>query len=495
MRATTIIFEEDGAEPATSVNLVQPNRPHASSLQVEEVGSFIISKQEESVSYHHQIPGTPTQGIIQEADSEENIKFNRTTSRGISITSATSDEDAKGQGIYSRDIAVDEIQENIPFEDGYAEVRLKTTTIEETQVIVADVEDAEEVPASKARRATIDNLEDEHNQRRRKSHLVDAVDTSVDDEDFSSTKQTATTKQNLVKQEQAEVDVWADRDTDTLPPKKKQQAKIWTAEEAEEKTVEADKGDIDFWADRDTDDIRPKKQRGQSFQIEEAEERQFSSKKDDDDIWADRDTDDIRHKKQNAKVWHTEEVEEKQFSSKKEDINIWGDDDDDNNFSKRKQRASLYDTGDVQEVEHDLGKSARKPSSPTSVSPKSKYAEEDFWADRDDDKIPEKVEWRSKFDENKSNEKLLETDDDCPKKQKASIEDDDNVSDLIKRIQKQKSLIEDMMEQTQKQKIEERKAQIAKLKSSIDDGGGQNRPEGIYYLNLVKIDLHYTLKD
>lgn len=144
IRATTVIFEEDSSfdEPVIA-NIVLPNRPHATSLQVEEVGSFKFESNEQSVTYQvvdGSGDGRNMQGIIDEMDSdnEHSISQKRSASRNISIASASEDDLSVG---YAREVSVDEFQKDYQFEDGYANVKIKRTVVEEEEIYVGDVDD------------------------------------------------------------------------------------------------------------------------------------------------------------------------------------------------------------------------------------------------------------------------------------------------------------------------------------------------------------------
>lgn len=145
IRATTIIFEEDSSfdEPVIA-NIVLPNRPHATSLQVEEVGSFKFETNEQSVTYQvFDGSGDSRQGIIDEIDSDNEHSFSqKNRHRNVSIVSASEDENSVG---YAREISVDEFQKDFQFEDGYANVKIKKTVVEEEEVYMGDFDDISNV--------------------------------------------------------------------------------------------------------------------------------------------------------------------------------------------------------------------------------------------------------------------------------------------------------------------------------------------------------------
>lgn len=147
IRATTVIFEEDGdfdepeadaSSAATVANIILPNRPHQSALQVEEVASYQLESQlavESAVDVQR--------GIVDELDSDCGSSSATATqsvrkslySRNVSIVSAASEDDSAAVGSSGRDVAVEEYQQTIDLADGQAHVRFTKTVIEEQQVI------------------------------------------------------------------------------------------------------------------------------------------------------------------------------------------------------------------------------------------------------------------------------------------------------------------------------------------------------------------------
>lgn len=79
-------------------------------------------------------------GIIDEMDSdnEHSLSQKRSASRNISIASASEDESSVG---YAREVSVDEFQKDYQFEDGYANVKIKRTVVDEEEIYVGDADD------------------------------------------------------------------------------------------------------------------------------------------------------------------------------------------------------------------------------------------------------------------------------------------------------------------------------------------------------------------
>lgn len=152
LRATTVIFEEGASfddDGPVIANIVLPNKPHSSALQVEEVGSFQFETHERS-SYQ---TSEDIHGIIDEIDSDgdHSISFKRSVSRNVSIVSAASeDENIIGMSS-SRDVSVDEIHRDIQFDNGHAHIKFIKTVIEEQEVICEGVD---EVPKQETSSAT-----------------------------------------------------------------------------------------------------------------------------------------------------------------------------------------------------------------------------------------------------------------------------------------------------------------------------------------------------
>lgn len=108
---------------------------------MEEVGSFKLETNEQSVSYQV-IDGDGRQmhGIIDEMDSdtERGYTQKRGASRNVSIVSASEDDASVG---YAREVSVDEFQRDFQFEDGSANVFIKRTVIDEEEMYVASAGD------------------------------------------------------------------------------------------------------------------------------------------------------------------------------------------------------------------------------------------------------------------------------------------------------------------------------------------------------------------
>lgn len=147
LRATTVIFEEgsssfDEEDGPVIANIVLPNKPHSSAVQVEEMGSFKLETEAMytigSGSDCHTI-----HGIIDEIDSDgdlNNISYTRTVSRNVSIVSASEDEVSIGSGMMSssRDVTMDEFNRDVQFEDGHAHIKFIKTVIEEQEIVIDD---------------------------------------------------------------------------------------------------------------------------------------------------------------------------------------------------------------------------------------------------------------------------------------------------------------------------------------------------------------------
>lgn len=148
-RATTVILEEDGSvdDKSKTVNIILPPRKTAS--QVEEVGSYKLESHEQSISYQIMEDGDGKKirpGIVDELDSDtdRSTTRTRTTSRNISINSVQSDDEINTGGSKSRDITVSETKKNIPFEDGYAEMKITKIVMEEQEILTEELPEGEE---------------------------------------------------------------------------------------------------------------------------------------------------------------------------------------------------------------------------------------------------------------------------------------------------------------------------------------------------------------
>lgn len=186
-------------EEASTVNIVLPNRPHATALQVEEIGSYKLEQHEQSVSYQILDDGTEgksriyTQGIIDEIDSDTDHKGMRTsmtTSRNVSINSVSEDEGSVGTGTQiSRELHVEEQTKNVELDDGFAEIKVKRIVLQEEEVTTAEIHDADEnrFDIGDGKRATTKDLQRELEEK--KSHAKVASVEEAGDMDNEATAQ------------------------------------------------------------------------------------------------------------------------------------------------------------------------------------------------------------------------------------------------------------------------------------------------------------------
>lgn len=160
LRATTVILEEDSSfdEPVIA-NIILPNKPHSTALQVEEMGSFTLESNQQSYSYRTSSVdgGSIVHGVVDEidSDSDHNLSYKRSVSRNVSIVSASDDESSLGASVgnSSKDISIDEYQKDVQFEDGIAHIQFRKTVIEEQEIVLVD-------DIADARRPQIGNLAD-----------------------------------------------------------------------------------------------------------------------------------------------------------------------------------------------------------------------------------------------------------------------------------------------------------------------------------------------
>uniref|UniRef100_A0A182J430 Muscle M-line assembly protein unc-89 n=1 Tax=Anopheles atroparvus TaxID=41427 RepID=A0A182J430_ANOAO len=102
MRATTVIFEEDASSPIEVMQkIIYPNQPHASAFHVEEIDTITFVSPEQKRQYLSQASAsesTATRTVIEEIESDSEASVKERLSRGVSITSAASEEELR----YSR---------------------------------------------------------------------------------------------------------------------------------------------------------------------------------------------------------------------------------------------------------------------------------------------------------------------------------------------------------------------------------------------------------
>lgn len=192
-----MILEEDGSlEDATTVNIVLPNRPHATALQVEEIGSYKLEQHEQSVSYHildsdnEGKSSVYTHGIIDEVDSDNDHMKTRTsvtTSRNISINSVSEDEATPTGSQVTRELYVDEETKNIELDDGFAEMKVTRIVLQEEEVITAEIHEADEhiFSTGDIKKGVAIDLQTEVDGKRSRAKFASvesAADCEIDDE-------------------------------------------------------------------------------------------------------------------------------------------------------------------------------------------------------------------------------------------------------------------------------------------------------------------------
>uniref|UniRef100_A0A1B0DPE4 Uncharacterized protein n=1 Tax=Phlebotomus papatasi TaxID=29031 RepID=A0A1B0DPE4_PHLPP len=169
MRATTVIMEEDSSmQEPTITNVIPPNRPHATSLQVEEIGSFTFTSHDESITYETvDGSGRPLQGVIEEgeSDGEMSISHKKISSRGVSIMSASEDETSFRSGMLSREVSIDEVQKDMVLDEGAIKVKISERKSETLETFVGEMDGAEKVSKR--------DLSDENEAKKKRGRLFE----------------------------------------------------------------------------------------------------------------------------------------------------------------------------------------------------------------------------------------------------------------------------------------------------------------------------------
>lgn len=214
-------FDDD--EPVVA-NIILPNRPHQSAVQVEEVGSFkleSIGGQMYLTSEDGSASTTIRQGIIDEVDSDtgehSSTAFRRTIMRNVSIVSATSEDEQQAKLTSGRDVAIDEIERNVEFENGHSHIRVTKTVIEEQQVIEVDDNGTPMESATTVRR---DDTE--------RSATISETTSSEGKQILERSVEKSTVETNETNENEEKT---TDTIIDAKPPKR---AKVWTVENVEE---------------------------------------------------------------------------------------------------------------------------------------------------------------------------------------------------------------------------------------------------------------------
>lgn len=231
--------EFDHDEPVVA-NIILPNRPHYTAVQVEEMGSFKLESIDRETYPSHEdgsASKTVRQGIIDEVDSDTgehtSTAFRRTVMRNVSIVSATSEDEQAAMMTTGRDISIDEVERNVVFENGQSQIRYTTTVIEEQQVVEVDENG---VVGDEVRQNTSSNIET--NVIEPKEALEASVKITIDKNNETNDKMISTAEK----------------------PKAKK-AKVWTVESVEEVEVPKELTDEELRRQR-IKDIRSRARKG-----------------------------------------------------------------------------------------------------------------------------------------------------------------------------------------------------------------------------------------
>lgn len=155
----------------TITNVIPPNRPHATSLQVEEIGSFTFTSHDESVTYETvDGSGKPLHGVIEEgeSDGEMSISHKKISSRGVSIMSASEDETSFRSGMLSREVSIDEVQKDMVLDEGAIKVKISERKSETLETFVGEMEGAERVSKK--------DLSDENEAKKKRGRLLETAE-------------------------------------------------------------------------------------------------------------------------------------------------------------------------------------------------------------------------------------------------------------------------------------------------------------------------------
>lgn len=187
MRATTVIFEEDFSfDEPTVANIILPNKPHSTCLQVEEIGSFRFetdAAQSASATKLHNVSHeseSHQSAIIDEIDSDTDhggggcyAYKTASTTRNVSIMSVSEDEASQcGDLGYTREISIEETQRNVMLDDGCAQVKVMRIVLEEQSVELGELGEIQERTIDGAHKIVSEGIE----QHVRKAQLADIID-------------------------------------------------------------------------------------------------------------------------------------------------------------------------------------------------------------------------------------------------------------------------------------------------------------------------------
>ncbi|GAB0092620.1 Obscurin [Sergentomyia squamirostris] len=194
MRATTVIMEEDSTmQEPIETNVIPPNRPHATSLQVEEIGSFTFTSHDESVTYETvDAGGKLSHGVIDEgeSDAEINISHKKISSRGVSIMSASEDESSHRSGMLSREVSIDEVQKEIVLDEGATKIQISQRKAESLETFVSELDTIENRNVEDQNKAKkidkITDIGDEADAKKKRGRLLETAEAEEADQQEDS---------------------------------------------------------------------------------------------------------------------------------------------------------------------------------------------------------------------------------------------------------------------------------------------------------------------
>lgn len=173
---------------------------------MEELGSYKLESHEQSVSYQVLDDGKNiyTQGIIDEIDSDNDpsaahTRTRVTTSRNISINSVSEDEIPYTGSTITRELYVDEESKNVELDDGYAEIKVKRIVLQEEEVIVAEIHEADQnvFQIGDAQKSSTKDLTDETDGKRLRGKIA-SVESANDVDNDASAKAPKVNRQSSI---------------------------------------------------------------------------------------------------------------------------------------------------------------------------------------------------------------------------------------------------------------------------------------------------------
>ncbi|XP_059609268.1 obscurin isoform X2 [Phlebotomus argentipes] len=446
MRATTVIMEEDSSmQEPTVTNIIPPNRPHATSFQVEEVGSFTFTSHDESVTYQTlDAAERPLHGVIDEGESdcEVSVAHKKISSRGVSIMSASEDESSFRSGMLSREVSIDEVQKDMVLDEGSIKIQVTERKAESFETFVAEMDAGEENESRKKRGRLMETAEAEQHAQDEGSRRKSAAESDGKDKPKARRGTLIATVETEDGAEDAFATHKADEEEKAVESKT---VRLLKKEKAKQEDSESDSLKLKIRDLGDEDD--DKRQKGRRFEVQETEDEI-------EDIFASHksqkaDEEDKAVESKTVKLLKKEKAEQEDSESDSLKLKIHDLADEDDDKRQKGRRFEVQETEDEIEDIFASQKSQKADEEEKAVEKKTARLLKKEKAEQEDsesDSLKPKIRNLGDEDEDKRQKGR--------RSEVQEAEEDDSIEELLKRGERQRSVLGDILDKQQEIKKE-----------------------------------------